>query len=171
MGFGNGVMVAPGAVIRIRGNTIGARTFIGLYSYVNGDVRIGSDVLIGPGCSLPAGNHRFDPATKAFTLRDEAKPIVIGDGAWLCSGCTVTNGVSVGRGTLVCANSVVTHDTPDFAIMAGTPARQIGRIDPDETIQILSNRGAQVQDVIWFYPETGEYIWFEKTPEGAAGGR
>ena len=147
MGFGNGVMVAPGAIIRIRGNTIGARTFIGLYSYVNGDVRIGSDVLIGPGCSLPAGNHRFDPATRAFRLRDEPKPIIIGDGVWLCSGCTVTNGVKVGRGTLVCANSVVTRDTPDFAIMAGTPARQIGRIDP----------------------ETGDYIWFGKTPEGAAG--
>ncbi|MBQ4107684.1 MAG: hypothetical protein IJC73_08945, partial [Lentisphaeria bacterium] len=48
MGFGDGVMVAPGAIIRIRGNRIGARTFIGLYCYINGDVRIGSDVLIGP---------------------------------------------------------------------------------------------------------------------------
>ena len=147
LGFGKNVTVSPGAVIRIGKNDIGEGCHIVLFSYINGDVRIGSDVLIGPGCSLPAGNHRFDPFTKAFRLRDEPKPIVIGDGVWLCSGCTVTNGVSIGRGTLVCANSVVTHDTPDFAIMAGTPARQIGRIDP----------------------ETGEYIWFGKTPEGAGG--
>ena len=146
MGFGDGVMVAPGAIIRIRSNRIGARTFIGLYCYINGDVRIGSDVLIGPYCALPAGNHLFDPASKAFRLRDEPRPIVIGDGSWLCNGCTVTNGVTIGRGNLICANSVVTHDTVDFAIMAGTPARQIGRIDP----------------------ETGEYIWFgRETPDAA----
>ena len=97
-----------------------------------GDVRIGRNVLIGPYCSLPAGNHKFDPATQSFaTKRDAAKPIVIGDGSWLASGCTVTGGVTVGRCNLICANSVVTHDTPDYAIMAGTPARRIGEIDPE----------------------------------------
>ncbi len=137
MGFGDGVKIAPGAIVRIGGNAIGTNSFIGLYSYVNGDVRIGKNVLIGPHCSLPAGNHLFDPVAQAFTRRDVAKPIVIGDGSWLASGCTVTNGVTVGKCNLICANAVVTHDTPDYAIMAGTPAKQIGRIDP----------------------ETGEYRW------------
>ncbi|MPN00078.1 putative acetyltransferase [bioreactor metagenome] len=94
-------------------------------------MRIGRNVLIGPHCSLPAGNHRFDPGTQAFTRRDEGRPIVIGDGSWLASGCTVTNGVRIGKCNLICANAVVTHDTPDYAIMAGTPARRIGRIDPE----------------------------------------
>ena len=67
LGFGNGVKVAPGAIIRIGDNEIGENSFIGLYAYLNGDVRIGRNVLIGPHCSLPAGNHRFDPATQAFT--------------------------------------------------------------------------------------------------------
>jgi len=143
LGFGNHVKVAPGAIIRIGSNLIGENSSIGLYSYLNGDVRIGRNVLIGPHCSLPAGNHRFDPETQAFTRRDEGKTIVIGDGSWLGSGCTVTNGVRVGKCNLICANAVVTHDTPDYAIMAGTPAHQIGHIDP----------------------ATGEYLWNGK--EGA----
>ncbi len=138
LGFHNNVMVAPGAIIRIRENPIGDNSFIGLYSYINGDVRIGKNVLIGPHCSLPAGNHKFNPETQSFSARDEGKPIIIGDGSWLASGVTVTSGVTVGKCNLVCANSVVVRDTPDYAIMAGTPARQIGRIDP----------------------ETGEYHWF-----------
>lgn len=90
--------IAPGAIVRIGANPIGENSFIGLYCYVNGDVRIGRNVLIGPYCSLPAGNHKFDPATQSFaTKRDAAKPIVIGDGSWLASGCTVTGGVTVGR--------------------------------------------------------------------------
>ena len=102
-------------------------------------VRIGRNVLIGPHCSLPAGNHRYDPESRSFAVkRDEPKPITIGDGSWLASGCTVTSGVTIGRANLICANSVVTKSTPDYAIMAGTPARQIGEIDP----------------------ETGEYHWF-----------
>ena len=143
LGFGNGVKVAPGAIIRIGDNEIGENSFIGLYAYLNGDVRIGRNVLIGPHCSLPAGNHRFDPATQAFTRRDLARPITVGDGTWLGSGCTVTNGGAVGRCNLICANAVITRDTPDYAIMAGTPARQIGRIDP----------------------ETGDYIWFDRKTE------
>ncbi|MEA4863570.1 MAG: DapH/DapD/GlmU-related protein [Victivallaceae bacterium] len=141
LGYGGGVMFAPGAVVRIGENTIGENTYIGLFSYVNGDVRIGKEVLIGPHCSLPAGNHRFDPATKSFnTLRDGSRPITVGDGAWLAAGVTVTGGVSVGRGALVCANAVVTRDVPDYAIAAGVPAKIVGRIDP----------------------ETGEQIWFKK---------
>ena len=144
LGFGDDVQIAPGAVVRIGSNRIGAGSFIGLYCYLNGDVRIGRNVLIGPHCSLPAGNHRFDPETRSFAVkRDAPRPITVDDGSWLGSGCTVTNGVTIGCANLICANSVVTRDTPDFAIMAGTPARQIGRIDP----------------------ETGEYHWFHKGAE------
>lgn len=140
MGFGNKVTVSPGAVIRIGDNDIGEGSHIGLNCYLNGDVRVGKHVLIGPMCSLPAGNHKFDPEKDYFAARDQSLSIIIGDGSWLASGVTVTNGVTIGKYNLICANTVVTHDTPDYAIMAGTPAKQIGRIDP----------------------ETGEYIWEKK---------
>lgn len=145
LGFSaEGVKVAPGAIVRIRDNQPGRNVFIGLYSYINGDVTIGDNVLIGPHCNITAGHHAFDPATGWFSARTPASenPIVIGDGSWLAAGCTVTAGVRIGRCNLLCANCVVTADTQDYAIMAGTPARQIGRVDA----------------------ATGEYHWFREAP-------
>ena len=141
LGFPDEVMVAPGAIIRIPRGQVGKNVFIGLYCYLNGNVTVEDDCLIGPHCSLAAGNHKFDPATGCFSARTEKdydNSIVIGKGSWLASSVTVTAGVKIGRANLVCAGAVVTKSTPDYAIMAGTPAKQIGRIDP----------------------ETGEYIWF-----------
>jgi len=145
LGFGGrGVLVAPGAIIRVPDKSkIGSHIFIGLYSYVNGPVTIEDDVLIGPHCSLTAGHHKFDPATGCFSARsdkDYDNSIVIGRGSWLATGVTVTAGVKIGRANLICANAVVTKSTPDYAIMAGVPARHVGRIDP----------------------KTGEYHWFSK---------
>ena len=136
------VRIAPGAIVRIGKRDIGAHSFIGLYSYINGDVTIGENVLIGPHCSVTAGHHTFEAETASFSGRSPAEenPIVIGDGTWLASGCVVTAGVTVGRANLLCANCVLTKDSPDFAIMAGVPAKQIGRIDP----------------------QSGAYIWFTK---------
>lgn len=145
LGFGErGVLIAPGAVVRVKNkDAIGDNVFIGLYCYLNGDVRIGKNTLIGPHCSLTAGHHKFDPATGWFSARtegDQNPTVVIGEGCWLASGVTVTAGVKLGRANLVCAGAVVTHDTPDYAIVAGIPAKVVGRIDP----------------------ESGEYVWNKK---------
>ena len=65
-----GVLVAPGAIIRLHGEgRIGPRTFVGLYTYINGEVIIGERVLIGPHCSITAGNHVFSAETQAFTAQ------------------------------------------------------------------------------------------------------
>ncbi|MBR6569958.1 MAG: acyltransferase [Clostridia bacterium] len=145
LGFGDReVLVAPGAIVRVADKeAVGSNIFIGLYSYINGPVTIEDHVLIGPHCALTAGHHKFDPATGCFSARtndDYDNSIIIGFGSWLAAGVTVTAGVRIGRANLICANAVVTKSTPDYAIMAGVPARQIGRIDP----------------------VTGEYIWFHK---------
>ena len=144
MGFDNEVMIAPGALVNVPIEKIGRKVLFSFHCYVNGDVTIGDNVLIGPHCSVTAGDHKFDPKTKAFnTLRnnnDFDVSIVIGEGSWLAHAVTVTSGVRIGRGNLICAGAVVTKNTPDFAIMAGIPARQVGEINPD----------------------TGEYIWYSK---------
>lgn len=130
---GRDVKVAPGAIIRVPLDQIGSDIFIGLYCYLNGNVTVEDHVLIGPRCSLTAGNHKFDPATGYFSARTEKdcdESIVIGWGSWLASNVTITGGVKIGRANLICAGAVVTKSTPDYAIMAGVPARQIGHIDP-----------------------------------------
>lgn len=143
LGIGNDCMVAPGAIIRIPLDQIGSNVFFGLYCYVNGNVTIGDNVLIGPHCSIAAGNHKFDPATGWFSGRTEPDgddSIVIGYGCWLASHVMISAGVKLGRANLICAGAVVTKSTPDYAIMAGIPAKQVGRIDP----------------------VTGEYHWFSR---------
>ena len=127
------VQVAPGANVRIPPENVGENSFIGLYTYLNGNVKIGKNVMIGPGSSVVAGNHKFDPKTGWFSARTEADgddSVVIGDGSWLASGVTVTPGVKIGRANLICAGAVVTKSTEDYSIMAGVPAKKIGYIDP-----------------------------------------
>jgi acetyltransferase-like isoleucine patch superfamily enzyme len=147
LGFGGReVLVAPGAILRIPREQVGRHVFIGLYSYLNGNVTVEDNVLIGPHCSLAAGNHKFDPATGCFSDRTEGdcdESIVVGAGSWLASNITVTGGVKIGRANLICAGAVVTHSTADYAIIAGIPARQVGRIDP----------------------VTGEYLWNSAAPK------
>lgn len=140
---GRNIRVAPGAIVRVKDpSKLGKDLFIGLYSYLNGDVEIGDHTLIGPHCALTAGHHRFDPETGWFSARSQGKnAISIGFGCWLASGVTVTAGVRIGRCNLICANAVVTHDTPDYAIMAGVPARPIGRIDRETGASVWFSRG------------------------------
>jgi acetyltransferase-like isoleucine patch superfamily enzyme len=133
LGFtGDRVRIAPGAIVRIGENQIGTNSYVGLYTYINGDVTIGRDVLIGPHVSIVASNHLFSPNTDSFS--DRSCPIegrvVIGDGVWLTSGVVVTPGIKIGKCALICANSVVTADVSAYAIMAGSPAVQIGEVDP-----------------------------------------
>lgn len=129
----SGVSIAMGASVRIPLDQIAENAYIGLYSYVNGNVTIGKNVLIGPHCSVVAGNHKYDAATDFFSARTEGDgddSIVIGDGCWLASNVTVTGGVKMGKCTLCCAGSVVTKSTEPYSIMAGIPAKKIGYIDP-----------------------------------------
>jgi len=145
LGFGGRkVRIMPGAIVRVKDPAkIGSNVAFGLYTYVNGDVTIEDNVLIGPHSSVAAGNHKFDPATGYFSARTETDrddSIVIGFGTWIASNVTVTGGVRIGKANLICAGSVVTKSTPDYAIMAGIPAKQVGHIDP----------------------VTGQYIWHKE---------
>jgi len=127
------VSVAPGAILNCPLDGIGYAVRIGIYTYINGKVTIGDHVLIGPHCSIAAGNHKFDPETGWFSARtnnDFDNSIEIGFGSWLASNVTVTAGVKIGRANLICAGAVVTKSTEDYAIMAGIPARKVGHIDP-----------------------------------------
>ena len=126
------VSIAPGVIISGNQSKIGKNVRIGLYTYISGRVTVEDNSMIGPHCSLPAGNHKFDVKTGWFsarTERDYDNSIVIGEGSWLASNVTVTAGVKVGKCNLICAGAVVTKSTEDYAIMAGVPARKIGHID------------------------------------------
>jgi acetyltransferase-like isoleucine patch superfamily enzyme len=127
---GKNLKLAPGATIPWCGKLVcGDDVYIGLWSYIGGgDITLEDKVMIGPHCSLTAGDHSFNPEKDDFSAPHKREPIVIGHGTWLAAGAVVTAGVRVGRCNLIAAGAVVTKNTPDYAIMAGVPARQIGSV-------------------------------------------
>src|SRR5512133_521444 len=111
-----GTQLAPGCEVRLgKLAKIGRNVFLGLYCYINGNVTIGDNVLIGPHCSITSNNHVFN-GQKDWFSDHKGEPIAIGEGSWLATGVMITAGVKIGRCNLLCANAVVTKDTPDYAI-------------------------------------------------------
>jgi acetyltransferase-like isoleucine patch superfamily enzyme len=86
-------------------------------------IRIGKGVQIAPQCAFYSYDHGLAPH---MLIRDQplhAKgPIIIEDDAWLGYGVIVLSGVHIGKGAVIGAGSVVTHDIPEGAIAVGAPA-------------------------------------------------
>ncbi len=110
------------------GLEVGDFSNIGPYSYVgcSGFVRIGKNVMISPRVSIYAENHRF--ARTDVPMKEqgvERSVVTIEDDCWISSHSVILAGVTIGRGSLVAAGSVVTKDVPPFSIVAGVPATVI----------------------------------------------
>src|SRR3954453_20365470 len=138
--LGDGVVVGRGCMLLAKagGVVLGPRTSLGTNSVIVSMSRVdigaasgvetGEAVLFAGGSYLSAGIYPTDDRTRAVMDQDAASkgPIRIGDGAWIGTGAIVLDGVSIGRGAVVGAGAVVTKDVPDWAIVVGVPARQVG---------------------------------------------
>lgn len=90
-----------------------------------GGVSIGDRVMIGHGAKIVSSGHKI-PDSKDLPMRwsgAEAAPISISPDAWIGAGAIVLHGVNIGRGAIVAAGAVVTRPVPEFAIVAGSPAK------------------------------------------------
>lgn len=92
-----------------------------------GGITIGNGVFIGPKCNLITINHDPNPDNRIATY---GRPIVIEDKVWIGINSTILPGVKIGYGSIVGAQSVVTHDVPPMTVVAGNPARIIKKIEP-----------------------------------------
>ena len=97
----------------------------------DGEIFIGDDCMIGPGCNLATSIHPISPRLRRHKLQYN-KPIHIGNNVWFGAGVTVLPGVTVGDNAIVGAGSVVTKDVPSNAIVAGNPARLIRMITDED---------------------------------------
>ncbi|WP_394524456.1 acyltransferase [Paenarthrobacter nicotinovorans] len=133
--FGADVSVGRGTQIRPSsyyggaagvGLQVGDRTSFGTGCFIgcSGDIRIGNDVMLGPGVKLFSENHVFEDMTTTIKAQGVKREfLTIGDDVWIGSGVTVTAGVSIGSGSVIAAGSVVTRDLPRNSVAAGVPAR------------------------------------------------
>lgn len=106
---------------------IGKRCWIqqGCTFFDRGGITIGNDVFIAPKVNLITINHDSDPENRSATY---GRPIVIEDKVWIGINSTILPGVTVGYGSIVGANSVVTHDVSPYTVVGGNPAKFIKEI-------------------------------------------
>jgi putative colanic acid biosynthesis acetyltransferase WcaF len=117
---GKGVHVYPGVKIWAPWNLdIGDESGIagGVNLYNQGRITIGYRVVISQGSHLVAGTH--DYTKQGFPLI--TKPIEIGDHVWIAAESFIHPGVTIGRGCVVGARSVVNKDLPEWMVCSGHP--------------------------------------------------
>lgn len=95
---------------------------VGLTIMCAKEVTIGNGVRIGRNVSIRDWNGPHVIINSHY--RNHA-PVHIGDHVWLCSGCTIMPGVTVGEGSVVAANATVTKDVPPHSLVGGSPAKVI----------------------------------------------
>ena len=143
---GRGAYVGPGVVI---GNQVKLQN----YGLVYEPARLEDQIFIGPAVVLT--NDVFpraaDVTGKLKRPADwQALGVVVRQGASVGARAVILAGVVVGRWALVAAGAVVTRDVPDFALVAGMPARRIGWVGRAGSRLVAD--GADH----WRCPETGE---------------
>lgn len=89
-------------------------------------VRIGKATLLGPNVQIYCAEHHKDAEGRQAGL-EIARPVVIGDNAWIGGGAIILGGVSIGEGAIVGAGAVVTRDVPANTTVVGNPARPVRR--------------------------------------------
>ncbi len=145
---GGDVQIGPGVVLKHPETMeIGECVFIGAQTMIqgrfDGSCKIGNHVWIGPqayfdardlviedyvgwgpGAKVLGSAHTGDPLDVPIIATNLViKPVVIGFGADIGVNAVILPGVRVGAHAIVGAGAVVTHDVPDYAVVAGVPAR------------------------------------------------
>ena len=135
--LGNRVTIGKYAIIRPsniyggpigEGLTMGNNSNIGPYNYIgcSGKITIGNNVMLAPRVSIYAENHVFDHPE--ILIRDqgvEKKEVIIEDDCWIAANSILLAGVTIGKGSVVAAGSVVTENVPPYSVVAGVPAKWI----------------------------------------------
>lgn len=127
------VHICGGAVIGEK-CSLGQNVFVGNRVVVGDNVKIQNnvsvydnvtlenDVFCGPSMVF---TNVYNPRS-AVTRKDEYRDTLVKIGATLGANCTIVCGVTIGKYAFVGAGSVINKNVPDFALMVGVPAKQIG---------------------------------------------
>lgn len=135
--IGDGVSVGPRSIISTDSGVIKIGSGTSFFSdcIISGAVTIGDGCLFANNVTVLSGTHKIrgcgtirenDAAYESSTNYQPYDPITIEDDCWLGANSVILPGVRLGKGTVVGANTVVTKNSQDYAILGGVPARVIG---------------------------------------------
>ncbi len=124
----------------IKGSIIGSDCTIGQNVVIGPDVKIGNGCKIQNNVSVYEGveleDNVFCGPSMVFTnvynprceipRKNEYRKTLVKKGATLGANCTIVGGITIGQYAFIGAGAVVNRDVPDFALVVGNPAKQIG---------------------------------------------
>jgi acetyltransferase-like isoleucine patch superfamily enzyme len=151
----------------VNNSVIDSYTYLGKSCLVQ-NTRIGKYCSIANEVMIGLGNHplnllstsplfyRWENPLNIKLIKDdldiiEYKPITIGNDVWIGARSIIMDGISIGHGAVIAANSVVTKDIPPYAIVAGVPSKIIKyRFEEKEIAELIESKWweKRLQDII-----------------------
>ncbi len=126
--------------------SIGDGTYVGRFChfYATSKIEIGRKVLIADKVYIADNLHGYANVNLAVMDQPirQTNEVIIGDGAWLGENVCII-GATVGRQTVIGANSVVTRDIPDYCVAAGSPAKIIKRYSFEKKDWLRTNEAGE----------------------------
>ena len=122
--LGQNVNVANNVII---GNDVKIQNNVSIYE----GVEIEDGVFCGPSCVF---TNDLTPRARFPKGHENYKKTLIKEGASIGANATIVCGHTVGKCAMIASGAVVTKDVPDYALVAGVPARVIGKVDEQGNI-------------------------------------
>ena len=113
--FGQNVVVGPNVIV---GNKVKIQNNVSVYD----GVTLEDAVFCGPSCVF---TNVHNPRSE-IERKHEYRKTLVKKGATLGANCTIVCGVTIGKFAFIGAGAVISKDVPDYALMVGVPAKQVG---------------------------------------------
>ena len=132
--FGRGTRLSSKQGKITIGSDCGFGAGITIHSALEGEVSIGNKCIFAGHAYIGGGQYNMDRTDIPIVDQGHRSglKLVMGDNCWVGANASIVNGVTLGRDAVVAAGAVVTKDVPDFAVVAGVPARVIRMRSPAE---------------------------------------
>ena len=143
------------------GVTMGRYSYMGKNNSVT-NTEIGNFCSIASYCAIGGGAHDLSAVSTSPVFQDGRnifgvnlghlkselnKKVIIGNDVWIGENVFINDGIKIGNGAVIGAHSVVTHDVPDYAVVAGVPAKIIRyRFDHETIAKLLKTQWWKLED-------------------------